>query len=87
VTNEAIHAQVAAITKWGMASADSLQSISHPVLVVNGDNDIMVPTINSVELAGKLPKAELSVFPDAGHGAIFQYHEMFTQQALRFLQA
>lgn len=87
VTNEAVHAQVAAITKWGTASAGPLHSISQPVLVVNGDNDIMVPTINSVELAGKLPKAELSIFPDAGHGAIFQYHEMFTQQALRFLQA
>jgi pimeloyl-ACP methyl ester carboxylesterase len=35
----------------------------------NGDNDIMVPTINSVELARKLPNAELSIFPDAGHGA------------------
>jgi pimeloyl-ACP methyl ester carboxylesterase len=87
VTNEAIHAQVAAITKWGTASAGSLQSIRQPVLVVNGDNDVMVPTINSVELAGKLPNAELSIFPDAGHGAIFQYHEMFTRQALRFLQA
>jgi pimeloyl-ACP methyl ester carboxylesterase len=85
VTNEAIHAQVAAITKWGMAAADSL-SITQPVLIVNGDNDIMVPTINSVELARKLPNAELSIFPDAGHGAIFQYHGTFIQQALRFLQ-
>jgi pimeloyl-ACP methyl ester carboxylesterase len=87
VTNEAIHAQVTAITKWGMAAAGAPAGIRQPVLVVNGDNDIMVPTINSVELAGKLAKAELSIFPDAGHGAIFQYHEIFTQQALRFLQA
>ncbi len=86
VTNEAIHAQVVAITKWGMGPAGSLRSIRQPVLVVNGDNDIMVPTINSVELARNLPNAELSIFPDAGHGAIFQYHEMFTEQALRFLQ-
>jgi pimeloyl-ACP methyl ester carboxylesterase len=86
VTNEAIHAQVVAITKWGMAPASSLCSIRQPVLVVNGDNDIMVPTINSVELARNLPNAELSIFPDAGHGAIFQYHDMFIEQALRFLQ-
>jgi pimeloyl-ACP methyl ester carboxylesterase len=85
VTNEAIHAQVAAITKWGMAAADPLH-IRQPVLIVNGDNDIMVPTINSVELARKLPDAELSIFPDAGHGAIFQYHDTFIQQAPRFLQ-
>ena len=86
VTNEAIHAQVTAITKWGMAATGSLGAIKQPVLVVNGDNDIMAPTINSVELARKLPNAELSIFPDAGHGAIFQYHDVFVDQALRFLQ-
>jgi pimeloyl-ACP methyl ester carboxylesterase len=87
VTNEAIHAQVEAITAWGRAPVGSLSLIKQPVLVVNGDNDVMVPTINSVELARKLPNAELSIFPDAGHGAIFQYHDAFTEQALRFLQA
>jgi pimeloyl-ACP methyl ester carboxylesterase len=86
VTNEAIHAQVTAITKWGMAATGSLGAIKQPVLVVNGDNDIMALTINSVELARKLPNAELSIFPDAGHGAIFQYHDVFVDQALRFLQ-
>jgi pimeloyl-ACP methyl ester carboxylesterase len=86
VTNEAIHAQVTAITKWGMAATGSLGAIKQPVLIVNGDNDIMAPTINSVELARKLPNAELSIFPDAGHGAIFQYHDVFVDQALRFLQ-
>jgi pimeloyl-ACP methyl ester carboxylesterase len=86
VTNEAIHAQVTAITKWGMAATGSLGAIKQPVLVVNGDNDIMAPTINSMELARKLPNAELSIFPDAGHGAIFQYHDVFVDQALRFLQ-
>jgi pimeloyl-ACP methyl ester carboxylesterase len=86
VTNEAIHAQIAAITKWGSAAAGSLDAIRQPVLVVNGDNDIMVPTVNSVELARKLPNAELSIFPDAGHGAIFQYHDAFIEQALRFLE-
>jgi pimeloyl-ACP methyl ester carboxylesterase len=86
VTNEAIHAQVTAITKWGMAATGSLGTIRQPVLVVNGDNDIMAPTINSVELTRKPPNAELSIFPDAGHGAIFQYHDVFVDQALRFLQ-
>ncbi len=86
MTNESIHAQVTAITKWGMAAAGSLSDVKQPVLVVNGDHDIMAPTINSVELARKLPNAELSIFPDAGHGAIFQYHGAFTEQVLRFLQ-
>jgi pimeloyl-ACP methyl ester carboxylesterase len=86
VTDEAINAQLTAITKWGMAAAGSLSAFTQPVLVVNGDNDVMVPTINSVELARKLPNAELSIFPDAGHGAIFQYHDAFVEQAQRFLQ-
>jgi pimeloyl-ACP methyl ester carboxylesterase len=45
-----------------------------PVLIANGDNDIMVPTIHSVALFRALPNAELSIFPNAGHGGIFQYH-------------
>jgi pimeloyl-ACP methyl ester carboxylesterase len=78
---------VTAITKWGMApKPTSLDSIQQPVLVANGDTDVMVPSINSVELARKLPHSELSIFPDAGHGAIFQYHSAFLDQTLRFLQ-
>jgi pimeloyl-ACP methyl ester carboxylesterase len=85
-TQETIVAQVTAI-KWGMApKPTSLGGIQHPVLVVNGDTDVMVPSINSVELARKLPHSELSIFPDAGHGAIFQYHSAFLDQTLRFLQ-
>src|ERR1700732_344850 len=87
VTHETVVAQVTAITKWGMAPQPaSLESIQHPVLVANGDTDVMVPSINSVALARKLPHAELSIFPDAGHGAIFQYHSAFLDQTLRFLQ-
>jgi pimeloyl-ACP methyl ester carboxylesterase len=86
-SQETIVAQVTAITKWGMApKPTSLDSIQHPVLVANGDTDLMVPSINSVELARKLPHSQLSIFPDAGHGAIFQYHSAFLDQTLRFLQ-
>lgn len=63
-----------------------LDGIQHPALVANGDTDVMVPSINSVELARKLPHSELSIFPDAGHGAIFQYHSAFLEQTLRFLR-
>jgi pimeloyl-ACP methyl ester carboxylesterase len=45
-----------------------------------------VPSINSFVLARKLPNSQLSIFPDAGHGGIFQYHAAFVQQALAFLQ-
>ena len=45
----------------------------------------MVPTRNSVDLAQRLPDADLVVYPDAGHGGIFQFHEQFVDKALEFL--
>jgi len=87
VTNETIQAQAVAITKWGASPANDLKSITHPVLVVNGDDDTMFPTVNSFELYEKLPNATLSIFPDASHGGIFQYHGEFVRQAVRFLDS
>jgi pimeloyl-ACP methyl ester carboxylesterase len=86
VSNETIQAQLAAIQAWGQGDATKLGTVQHPVLVVNGDDDVMVPSFNSFELARRLPNAQLSIFPDAGHGGIFQYHAAFVQQALAFLQ-
>ena len=87
VRQETVQAQMAAILAWGGGNAAALETVKHPVLVANGDDDVMVPTSNSFELARRLPDAELSIFPDAGHGGIFQYHAVFVQQALAFLQS
>jgi pimeloyl-ACP methyl ester carboxylesterase len=86
VSNETVQAQLAAIQAWGQGKAATLTTVQHPVLVANGDDDVMVPTLNSFELARRLPNAQLSIFPDAGHGGIFQYHAVFVQQALAFLR-
>jgi pimeloyl-ACP methyl ester carboxylesterase len=86
VSNETVQAQLTAIHAWGQGDAAKLGLVQHPVLVVNGDDDVMVPPINSFVLARKLPNSQLSIFPDAGHGGIFQYHAAFVQQALAFLQ-
>jgi pimeloyl-ACP methyl ester carboxylesterase len=86
VRDETVQAQLAAIQSWGQGDATKLGTVQHPVLVVNGDDDVMVPSFNSFELARRLPNAQLSIFPDAGHGGIFQYHAAFVQQALTFLQ-
>jgi pimeloyl-ACP methyl ester carboxylesterase len=87
VSNETIQAQAVAITKWGMASGNDLKGIAHPVLIANGDDDTMIPTANSFELFQKLPNAKLSIFPDASHGGIFQYHREFVRQAVTFLDS
>jgi pimeloyl-ACP methyl ester carboxylesterase len=86
VSNETIHAQVVAITKWGLMDSTPLTSITQPTLVVNGDEDVMAPITGSVSLFKKLPNAKLSIFPDSGHGGIFQYRQEFVQQARDFLE-
>ena len=86
VSDETVQAQLAAIQAWGQGDAAALETVQHPVLVANGDNDAMVPSRNSFELARRLPNAQLSIFPDAGHGGIFQHHAAFVRQALVFLQ-
>ncbi|MGO4855652.1 alpha/beta fold hydrolase [Phaeovulum sp. W22_SRMD_FR3] len=79
--------QLKAIHAWGRQSPQDLTRIRIPVLVANGENDIMVPTPNSHDLARRIPGAELVIYPDAGHGGIFQYHMQFVPTALAFLAA
>ena len=78
--------QLKAIHAWGRQAPADLSRIQHPVLVANGDSDKMVPSSNSVDLARRLPNAELVLYDDAGHGGIFQYHEEFVKKALEFLE-
>ena len=70
-------AQVKAIAAWGAVPARDryakLKKIALPVLVVNGKTDLMVPTVNSFILQQHLPDAELIIYPDSGHGGIFQF--------------
>lgn len=77
--------QVKAIKSWGRQEEQDLTRLQIPVLVVNGDHDIMVPTPLTFDMARRIPQAECVIYPDAGHGAAFQYHTEFLQKALNFL--
>jgi pimeloyl-ACP methyl ester carboxylesterase len=78
--------QLKAIETWGHDKPADLSVFKHPVLVVNGDNDRMVPTPNSYDLAMRFPNAEkVIIYPNSGHGGIFQYHEEFLEKAIPFL--
>jgi pimeloyl-ACP methyl ester carboxylesterase len=79
--------QLKAIKAWGTQAPQDLGAIRKAVLVANGDQDKMVPSRNSIDLARRLPNAELVLYEDAGHGGIFQYHEAFVKKALGFLEA
>ncbi|PYE23552.1 pimeloyl-ACP methyl ester carboxylesterase [Rhizobium sp. PP-CC-3A-592] len=77
--------QLKAIKAWGLQRPQDLSAIRQPVLVANGDQDKMVPTVNSKDLARRIPNADLAIYDDAGHGGIFQYHEAFVARARAFL--
>lgn len=79
--------QLKAIHEWGRQAPADLTVIQQPVLVANGDHDRMVPSGNSADLARRLPNARLELYPDAGHGGIFQYHDKFVDEALKFLDS
>lgn len=79
--------QLKAIHNWGRQQPSDLTVIEQPVLVANGDHDRMVPSSNSADLARRLPHARLTLYPDAGHGGIFQYHDEFVTEALAFLES
>ena len=83
----AFRKQLKAIHAWGLEKPADLSRIQQPVLVANGDADRMVPSSNSYDLARRLPNATLRIYPDAGHGGIFQAHERFVPDALAFLGA
>jgi pimeloyl-ACP methyl ester carboxylesterase len=83
-------AQITAFREWerfmGQRFAD-LKDIRHPTLVVQGFQDEMIPVRNSYWLAENLPNAVLLVYPDAGHGSLFQYSVSFTKHAEGFLSS
>jgi pimeloyl-ACP methyl ester carboxylesterase len=90
VSDQSIAAQGAALAAYGAAKDPSyshLNGLGLPVLVVNGADDIVIPTINSYILQQFLPAAELILYPDANHGAHFQHHELFVRHTRIFLDS
>jgi len=87
ISLRAFRTQLKAIHAWGRQEPADLTGIQQPVLVVNGEHDRMVPSSNAVDLARRLPNAELvPLYRDAGHGGLFQYHEEFVNEVLEFLE-
>jgi len=88
VSEQSIAAQRGALAAYGATQDPGyahLKGLELPVLVVNGSDDIVIPTINSYILQQFLPNAELILYPDAGHGAHFQYPALFVRHARIFL--
>src|SRR5438046_1282411 len=82
---KALRTQLKAIKKWGRGTPDDLSKISQPTLIANGDNDRMVPSTLSEDLHRRIEGSELIIYPDSGHGGIFQFHDKFAPVAVEFL--
>jgi pimeloyl-ACP methyl ester carboxylesterase len=90
MNEKAAERQIEAIHKWGVqreGSYDYLKTIKQPTLVVNGNKDLIVYTVNSFILQQHIPNAQLILYPDSNHGAPYQYPELFVQHVSLFLDA
>ncbi|MDX3697913.1 alpha/beta hydrolase [Streptomyces europaeiscabiei] len=82
---KAFQTQLKAIKKWGRSTPDDLSTITQPTLIANGDNDRMVPSVLSEDLHRRIKDSKVIIYPDSGHGGIFQYHQEFAPVAVEFL--
>jgi pimeloyl-ACP methyl ester carboxylesterase len=85
ISLQARRAQLKAIRAAGAQAPHDLGKITRPVFVANGDNDVMVASSHSADLAARIPNAKLTIYPDSGHGGVFQYHREFVPAVLDFL--
>jgi pimeloyl-ACP methyl ester carboxylesterase len=85
ISHQARIAQLKAIREAGLGPPHDLSTITQPTLAANGDNHVMVASSQSRALAERIPNAELIIYPDSGHGGIFQYHQRFVPAVLKFL--
>jgi pimeloyl-ACP methyl ester carboxylesterase len=85
ISVSSFRAQLKAIHRWGAQPPADLSRITQPVLLANGESDRMVPTQNTIDMSRRIPNSELVIYPDAGHGGVFQFHQDFVKAALAFL--
>jgi len=85
ISLQARWAQLNAIRTAGLSVPDDLSVITQPVFVANGDRDLMVASSLSADMARRLPNAKLTIYPDSGHGGVFQHYRAFVPAVLDFL--
>jgi pimeloyl-ACP methyl ester carboxylesterase len=88
VNEKVAPAQIEALREWGVqreGSYEYLGAITQPTLVINGDNDVIIYTINSYILQQNIPNAQLILYPDANHGSQYQYPARFVRHVSDFL--
>jgi pimeloyl-ACP methyl ester carboxylesterase len=90
VNSKVAPAQIAAVGEWSSQPGERfayLRNIKQPTLVVSGNHDVIVYTVNSLHLVQNMPNAKLILYPDANHGSWYENHEDFVFETNRFLNA
>lgn len=81
--------QAKAIIEW-CARPDpnhaSLKAIRTTTLIVHGSDDTMFPSDNAYVMFKSMPDATLILYPDSGHGALFQQPKTFVTHVKTFLE-
>ena len=85
ISTKAFQTQLKAIQKFGRSAPSDLSTFTQQTLIANGDNDRMVPSVLSEDLARRIKGSQLIIYPDSGHGGIFQFHAKFAPAAVEFL--
>ncbi|WP_104109653.1 alpha/beta fold hydrolase [Arthrobacter sp. N199823] len=85
IGTKAFRTQLKAIQRFGRSAPSELSVVAAPTLIANGDNDRMVPSILSKDLQHRITGSDLVIYPNSGHGGIFQFHEQFAPIAVKFL--
>jgi pimeloyl-ACP methyl ester carboxylesterase len=85
ISTKAFQTQLKAIQRFGRSAPVDLSKLTQPTLIANGDNDRMVPSVLSNDLHRRISGSELIIYPDSGHGGIFQFHDRFAPIAVEFL--
>jgi pimeloyl-ACP methyl ester carboxylesterase len=81
-------AQYDAIVEWGIPDHGALQRLTGircPTLIIQGDNDQMIPTQLSHLMAGLIPDARIRIYDDAAHAFLFQYPQQVAADVGAFL--
>ena len=81
-------AQCDAELDWGIPDHGALQRLTGmqaPTFIIQGDDDLMIPTRLSYLMAGLTPYAWLRIYPEAAHGSLFQYPQEAAMDVNTFL--
>lgn len=69
--------------KW----PDPLASVKIPVLIANGNNDLTLGLVRTLDLHYRLKNSQLVLYPNSGHGFLWQYSALFAEQVNLFLDS